>query len=92
VSSKLHSVFYPEAAIVDTFFKLCAILTLFFNVYLALSLLALARMSNMYYHRLPPLGWDGPRATPTLLFVVVIAWTAILAIGCLYGLRQTKKP
>ena len=71
-----------------TLLKTVAIGTLIFDAYLALSMLAIARMDGKYVHWLPPLGWDFAHAIPRTTILFVILWTAILAVGCLGARRK----
>jgi hypothetical protein len=66
-----------------TVFKAAAYATLFVDAYLALASVATGAMPRQYHYYLPPFGFAGVSATPKLLLLVVVAWTALLAIGCL---------
>ena len=66
-----------------TAFKLAGIVTLLFDAYLLLSLLALSRMSKSYHEWLPPLGAEFAAELPTALVWVIVLWTGLLAIGCI---------
>ena len=71
-------------------FKCAGIITLVFDAYLALAMLAIERMSNEYHHWLPPLGWEFSRETPRVVIVSLIVWSGFLAIGCLSGHTRMK--
>jgi hypothetical protein len=63
-----------------TGFKAAAYVTLFLDAYLALAAVATGAMPRQYHAYLPPFGLAGVSATPKLLVLMVVAWTAI-AIG-----------
>jgi hypothetical protein len=73
-----------------TVFKVGAVSTLVFDAYLLLSLLAITRMKTRYESWLPPLGSEFGRSIPGVVVVVVVLWTALLAIGCLARQRLSK--
>jgi hypothetical protein len=66
-----------------TFYKVVAYSTLFVDAYLALALVATAAMPRPYHHYLPPFGLEGVAAAPRILVLLVVTWTAFLAVGCL---------
>jgi len=66
-------------------FGIAAGVTLFVDAHLVLALLASRRIEPHYHWALPPFGLDGVRSTPAPVVLIVIAWTAFLAAGCLRG-------
>jgi len=64
-------------------FKVAACVTLFVDAYLALACVATEMMSPEYHYYLPPFGFAAVAAVHKFLILIVIAWTALLAIGCL---------
>ena len=67
-------------------------LTLLFVAYLALSMLALARMKSHYHHWLPPLGWDSVSSVPRPVLLIAMFWVGLLAVGCLVNNRRKMHP
>jgi hypothetical protein len=66
-----------------TVFKAAAYTTLFVDAYLALVCVATEMMPRAFHHYLPPFGAAAVAAIPKLLILAVVAWTALLAAGCL---------
>lgn len=66
-----------------TVFRAAAYGTLFVDAYLALACVATEMMPREYRYYLPPFGFAGVAATSKLLILIVVAWTAFLAAGCL---------
>jgi len=64
-------------------FKVAAYATLFVDAYLALASVATWMMPRAYHYYLPPFGFTEISLTANLLMLIVIAWTALLAVGCL---------
>ncbi len=62
---------------------LAAIATLLADAYLILALLATQRMKPEYHHYLPPFGTEAARPIPRAAWLVLVSWTAILAVGSL---------
>jgi hypothetical protein len=66
-----------------TVFKVAAYGTLFVDAYLALACVATEAIPREHRYYLPPFGFAGVAATPKVLILIVVAWTAFLATGCL---------
>jgi hypothetical protein len=64
-------------------FAVAACVTLFVDAYLALALLATSKIRPGYGWALPPFGPEGLGSTPVPVVLLVLAWTAFLAVGCL---------
>jgi hypothetical protein len=68
----------------SSLFGIAACVTLFADAYLALALLATRQVQRSYpWWALPPFGLEGLRSIPPPLVLLVLAWTAFLAVGCL---------
>jgi hypothetical protein len=66
-------------------FGAAACVTLFVDAYLALALLATCQIKAGYQWALPPFGPDGLGSTPVPVVLLILVWTAFLAVGCLSG-------
>jgi hypothetical protein len=67
-------------------------LTLVFDAYLLLALLAINRMKLEYLYLLPPFDSEVARSTPPIVYVWLVLWTGLLAIGCLYSTKRHEEP
>lgn len=67
-------------------------LTLVFDAYLLLALLAINRMKLEYLYLLPPFDSEVARSTPVIVYVWLVLWTGLLAIGCLYSTKRHEEP
>lgn len=67
-------------------------LTLLFDAYLLLALVATIRMKVEYLYLLPPFGSELARSTPRVVYIWLVAWTGFLALGCLYATRRRDQP
>ena len=65
------------------FYLMLAYGTLVADVYLALASVATRMMQPQYRHYLPPFGSDGNTELSRSTVLLVVNWTAILAMGCL---------
>ena len=63
-------------------------LTLLFDAYLLLALLAINRMKLEYLYLLPPFDSEVARSTPPTVYVWLVLWTGLLAIGCRYSTKR----
>jgi hypothetical protein len=66
-----------------TFYKVAAYGTLFLDAYLGLALVATGMMPREGHQYLPPFGFAGVAAPPRNFVLLIITWTALLAVGCL---------
>jgi|GEM_PF-4005769 hypothetical protein len=67
-------------------------LTLLFDAYLLLALLAVNRMKIEYLYLLPPFDSEFVRSTPRSVYVWLVLWTGFLAFGCLYSTKRRDQP
>ncbi|MDG2382243.1 MAG: hypothetical protein P8N76_11280 [Pirellulaceae bacterium] len=63
-------------------------LTLLFDVYLLLALVAVNMMKVQYLYLLPPFNFEFARSTPRFVYVWLVLWTGLLAVGCLYSTKR----
>jgi hypothetical protein len=63
-------------------FRVDAPATLFADAYLFLALLASRRVAPHQLWALPPYGVEGLRSAPAPVVLLVLGWTAFLALGC----------
>ena len=76
--------------------RIIAVISLFADAYIGLVLIAMDRMQAAYLRFLPPFGRKDLQAIPRSLWMLLIAWTATLAIACLCNrpaaLRNRNEP
>lgn len=72
-------------------FQIIAILSLLADAYIGLVLIAMVRMQAAYLYLLPPFGRKDVQAIPRSLWLLLIVWTATLAIGCLWNRRPSPR-
>lgn len=65
--------------------RIIAIISLFADAYIGLVLIAMNRMQPAYLRFLPPFGRKDVQAIPRSLWMLLLAWTATLAIACLWN-------
>ncbi len=66
-------------------------LTLLFDAYLLLAMVATSRMKVEYHQWLPPYGFEFADAIPRVVFLMLVAWTGFLAVGCLYATKSRDR-
>lgn len=73
-------------------FRITGCLTLLFDAYLLLAMVATMRMKVEYHYLLPPFGSELARSTPRIVYVWLVLWTGFLAVGCLYSTKRRDQP
>lgn len=69
-------------------FRGAGCLTLLFDAYILLALVATNMMKAKYHHLLPPFDSELAGSTPRIVFLLLVAWTGFLAVGCLYATKS----
>ena len=70
------------------FFRGAGWLTLLFDAYLMLALVAMPMMKVEYLYLVPPFNSELARSTPGIVYTGLVFWTGFLAIGCLYSTKR----
>jgi hypothetical protein len=65
------------------FCRITAYITLLLDAYLLLASVATMNMKTQYHAYLPPFSLRSVEALPRALIVLVVGWTALLAVACL---------
>jgi len=64
-------------------FRAAGCLTLLFDAYLLLAVVAVSMMKVEYHWMLPPFGFQVAVSTPRIVYICLVVWTGFLAVGCL---------
>lgn len=67
-------------------------LTLLFDAYLLLALVAASMMKVEYHWMLPPFGFEFAVSIPRIVYICLVVWTGFLAVGCLQPTNRGEQP
>ena len=73
-------------------FRGAGCLTLLFDVYLLLAMVATNMMKVEYHWMLPPFGFEFAVSIPRIAYIWLVVWTAFLAVGCLQATNRGEQP
>lgn len=73
-------------------FRGAGCLTLLFDAYLLLAMVATDVMKVQYHWMLPPFGFEFAASTPRIVYIGLVVWTGFLAVGCLQPTSSGEQP
>lgn len=73
-------------------FRAAGCLTLLFDAYLLLAMVATNMMKVEYHWMLPPFGFKFAVSIPRIVYICLVVWTGFLAVGCLQPTNRGKQP